>query len=135
MFSFPATPEAEHFAALNTLLSGNTLDTFRKGKRQPIGDVLLTGATGYLGIHILNELLTNEHGKILCPVRAKGNDEALSRIKTLYFYYFGHTEAFSHFDKRVTAFAAEVTEAHACDSLNKAFTVVNCVANVKHWRI
>ena len=63
------------------------------------GDVLLTGATGYLGIHILNELLANYHGKILCPVRAKGNDEALSRIKTLYFYYFGRTEASASLSK------------------------------------
>ena len=131
------TPEAEHYAPLNSLLSANTLDNFRESKRQPIGDVLLTGATGYLGIHILNELLTNYHGKILCPVRAKGNDEALSRIKTLYFYYFGRTEAFSHFDERVTAFAAEVTEPDALNVLGgfavEALTVVNCVANVKHF--
>ena len=129
--------EAEHYAPLNTLLAANTLDNFRKGKRQPIGDVLLTGATGYLGIHILNELLSNYHGKILCPVRAKSNDEALSRIKTLYFYYFGRTEAFSHFDERVTTFAAEVTEANAFDNLaisqSDHLTVVNCVANVKHF--
>ena len=126
---------------LNSSLKNNTLDSFRKGERQPIGDVLLTGATGYLGIHILNELLTNYEGQILCPVRAKGNDEALSRIKTLYFYYFGRTEAFSHFDERVTAFAAEVTEPDALDRaansqfsiLNSQLTVVNCVANVKHF--
>ena len=127
------TPEAAHYAPLNTLLSSNTLAAFREGQRQAIGDVLLTGATGYLGIHILNELLTNYHGKISCPVRAKGNDEALSRIKTLYFYYFGRTEAFSHFDERVTAFAAEITEPDALDSLNDTLTVVNCVANVKHF--
>jgi len=124
--------------ALNALLSANTLDNFRNGKRQAVGDVLLTGATGYLGIHILNELLSNYSGHILCPVRAKGNDEALSRIKTLYFYYFGRTEAFSHFDERVTAFAAEVTEANALATVLDAFpsgplTVVNCVANVKHF--
>lgn len=127
------SPEAAHYAPLNSLLTSNTLASFREGKRQTIGDVLLTGATGYLGIHILNELLTNYHGKILCPVRAKGNDEALSRIKTLYFYYFGRTKAFSHFDERVTALAAEVTEPNAYDNLNNEYTVVNCVANVKHF--
>jgi len=128
------TPEAEHYAPLNTLLVSNTLASFREGKRQPIGDVLLTGATGYLGIHILHELLTNYHGKILCPVRAKGNDEALSRIKTLYFYYFGRTEAFSHFDERVSAFVAEVTQPDGLDSITQqGLTVVNCVANVKHF--
>jgi thioester reductase-like protein len=61
----------------------------------------------------------------------------LSRIKTLYFYYFGRTEAFSHFDERVTAFAAEVTEPDALNVLDgfavEALTVVNCVANVKHF--
>ena len=132
-------PEAEHFAPLNSLLAANTLDSFREGNRQPIGDVLLTGATGYLGIHILHELLSHYHGKILCPVRAKGNNEALSRIKTLYFYYFGRTEAFGHFDERVTAFAAEVTESDAFAHLSpltshlSPLTVVNCVANVKHF--
>ena len=134
----PDSPEAEHFAPLNALLASNTLSSFREGKRQPIGDVLLTGATGYLGIHILNELLTNYHGKILCPVRAKGNDEALSRIKTLYFYYFGRTEAFNHFDERVTAFACEITDPEALATVpdgspSGPLTVVNCVANVKHF--
>ena len=134
-FASPQTDASENstYASLNALLCANTLDSFRQGERQAIGDVLLTGATGYLGIHILNELLTNYDSKILCPVRAKGNDEALSRIKTLYFYYFGHTAAFNHFDERVTAFAAEVTEPNAYDSLNQAYTVVNCVANVKHF--
>ena len=139
-----STPEVNsQFSILNSQLQKNTLAAFREGKRQPIGDVLLTGATGYLGIHILNELLTNYHGKILCPVRAKGNDEALSRIKTLYFYYFGRTEAFSHFDERVTALAAEITQPNALDNTPLALwrgvegeaplTVVNCVANVKHF--
>ena len=132
-----SSPEAEHYAPLNALLCANTLSAFRNGQRQAIGDVLLTGATGYLGIHILNELLTNYHGKILCPIRAKGNDEAMSRIKTLYFYYFGRTEAFSHFEERVTAFVAEVTKPDALDNLTISqsdnLTVINCVANVKHF--
>ena len=115
------------------LLSTNTLDAFRKGERQPIGDVLLTGATGYLGIHILNELLTNYKGHILCPIRAKKDEDALRRLKTMYFYYFGKTEAFQHFDERVEAFAAEVTQPDALNSINDSMTVVNCVANVKHF--
>ena len=137
------TPEAEHFAPLNALLKVNNLAAFRNGDRQIIGDVMLTGATGSLGIHILNELLANYHGKIFCPIRAKGNDEALSRIKTLYFYYFGRTKAFSQFDERVKVFAAEVTEPDALEkaaeanpslfTLHSSLTVVNCVANVKHF--
>ena len=131
------SPEDEHYAPLNALLAVNNLDSFREGERQPIGDVLLTGATGYLGVHILNELLLNYDGHILCPIRAKGDEEALSRLKTMYFYYFGKTEAFKHFDERVTAFVAEVTQPNALDSSlithHSSLTVVNCVANVKHF--
>ncbi|MBP5562935.1 MAG: SDR family oxidoreductase, partial [Bacteroidales bacterium] len=120
-------------------LSANTLEAFRNGKRQPIGDVLLTGATGYLGIHILRELLSNYSGRILCPIRAEDDEKALSRLKSLYFYYF---EDFDQFDERVTAFTAEITEPDALEraaensklsTLNSKLTIINCVANVKHF--
>ena len=130
------------FAAFIPVLQKNTLSAFRNGERQPIGDVLLTGATGYLGIHILNELLTNYDGHILCPLRSKSGEDPTQRLKTLYFYYFGRTEAFAHFDERVTTFAAEITEPDALERaaknsqlsmLNSQLTVINCVANVKHF--
>ena len=136
------TTENSQLSTLNSQLSSNTLNAFRNGERQPIGDVLLTGATGYLGIHILNELLTHYHGKILCPLRSKSGDDPRQRLKTLYFYYFGRTEAFAHFDERVTTFAAEITEPDALEraannsqlsTLNSKLTVINCVANVKHF--
>ena len=123
--------------AFSSVLSANTLDAFRNGKHQPIGDVLLTGATGYLGIHILNELLTRYEGRILCPIRAENDEKAFSRLKSIYFYYFGRTGAFEHFKERITAFAAEVTQPDAFTALDgfpvENLTVVNCVANVKHF--
>ena len=129
--------------AFSSALSANTLNAFRNGGRQPIGDVLLTGATGYLGIHILNELLTRYEGRILCPIRAENDEKAFSRLKSIYFYYFGRTGAFEHFKERITAFAAEVTQPDALvkaaeansslSSLLSPFTVINCVANVKHF--
>ena len=132
---------------------GTGVGLFLSGERQPVGDVLLTGATGYLGIHILNELLNNYTGRILCPIRAKNDEEAAKRLKTMFFYYFGKTEAFDRLDERTEAFAAEITQPDALDkvSLNSQpstlnnssspwegrggvpLTVVNCVANVKHF--
>ena len=47
--------------------------------------VLLTGSTGFLGIHILRELLDNYPGKIYCLIR--GNNPE-SRLAKLYNYYF-----------------------------------------------
>jgi len=129
-----ASPVNSQLSILNyqfsDILSANTLEALHSGKRQPIGDVLLTGATGYLGIHILRELLSNYSGRILCPIRAEDDEKALSRLKSLYFYYF---EDFDHFDERVTAFTAEVTQPDAFDNINDQLTVINCVANVKHF--
>ena len=122
----------------SAVLQGNTLDAFRNGAAQPIGDVILTGATGYLGIHILNELLTHFDGQVICPIRAKNDEDASHRLKTLFFYYFGRTEVLASFDRRVKVTAAEVTKPEALDKLPydgdlRTVTIINCVANVKHF--
>ncbi|MBR4536380.1 MAG: amino acid adenylation domain-containing protein [Bacteroidales bacterium] len=128
------TPEAAQYAPLNALLTTNNIETFRNGKRQPIGDVLLTGATGYLGIHILHELLTNYDCHILCPLRGEPESNPMHRLKTLHYYYFGETEVFDHIEERVETFAAEVTQPDALNAIDKkGLTVINCVANVKHF--
>jgi amino acid adenylation domain-containing protein/thioester reductase-like protein len=114
------------------ILSANTLDAFLQNKRQIIGDVLLTGATGYLGIHILKELLSHYNGRILCPIRAENDEKALNRLKSLYFYYFGTFNDFN--EQRVKAFTAEVTNPDGLDKITQqGLTVINCVANVKHF--
>ncbi len=133
----PSDAEAEAHATISAgvkpVLTANTLDAFRKGEAQPIGNVLLTGGTGYLGMHILNELLMNSENHIICPIRAKSDNEAKSRLKTMYFYYFGHTKYFHRFDERVTTFAAQITP-DAYDTISEqGLTVINCVANVKHF--
>ncbi|MBQ1371704.1 MAG: AMP-binding protein, partial [Oscillospiraceae bacterium] len=53
--------------------------------RGEIGNLLLTGATGFLGIHMLREYLQQHNGKAYCLLRG---DSPLTRLKALYFYYF-----------------------------------------------
>ena len=128
------TADDSPYAELNAMLSGNTLAAMLAGERQSIGDVLLTGATGYLGMHILGELLLRYDGHIFCPVRAKSDEDALRRLKTLFFYYFGQTEDFRHLEERVSAFAADILQPDGLKNINQeGLTVVNCVANVKHF--
>jgi amino acid adenylation domain-containing protein/thioester reductase-like protein len=45
------------------------------------GDVLLTGATGFLGAHLLSELLETTGARVHCLVRARDDATALSRIR------------------------------------------------------
>ncbi|MEH6979627.1 thioester reductase domain-containing protein, partial [Bacillus pseudomycoides] len=54
---------------------------------QGIG-VLLTGVTGYLGIHLLEQLLDTTKCKVYCLIRGRDEEEAQLRLlKNLWFYF------------------------------------------------
>ena len=127
--------KVDHFdyTAINNILQCNTLDAFRKGEQQGLGNVLVTGATGYLGIHILRELIDSDAEHIYCLVRGKSVETAESRLRTLLYYYFAN--AFKDlFGKRIYVVLGDVTEdiqsALVESSIN---TVFNCAAVVKHF--
>ena len=118
------------YSSIDNLLHNNTLDSFRNGERQQLGDVLLTGATGYLGIHILRELIDSNAGKIYCLVRGKSLEAAESRLRTLLFYYF--SDSFKNlFGTRLHIVLGDVTSDFGKDI--KVDTIFNCAAIVKHF--
>ena len=118
------------YTAINNLLQRNTLKSFREGERQTLGNVLLTGATGYLGMHILRELIDSDAKHIYCLVRGKTQEAAESRLRTLLYYYFSN--AFKElFGNRIHVVVGDVTS----DFGNglEVDTVFNCAAIVKHF--
>ncbi len=124
------------YTAINNLLQRNTLANFRKGERQPLGNVLLTGATGYLGIHILRELIDSDAENIYCLVRGKTQEKAESRLRTLLFYYFANSFK-ELFGQRLHVVMGDVTNdlvSLCSDSIPVPVnTVFNCAAIVKHF--
>ncbi len=103
-------------------------------KRESLGNVLLTGATGFLGIHVLKELLENEDGHIYCLVRRGKFDRPETRLKTMLIYYFSNA-----FDKelaeRITTIDGDITDPSLADTLAPfpIDTIINCAACVKHF--
>ena len=118
------------YTAINNLLQRNTLDNFRNGERQTLGNVLLTGATGYLGIHILRELIDSDATNIYCLVRGKSQEAAESRLRTLLYYYFADSFK-TLFGIRLFVVLGDVTSDFG-EGL-KVDTVFNCAAIVKHF--
>ena len=111
---------------------------FQNGERQPIGNVLLAGATGFLGVHIFKELIDNYDGQIFCLVRAKGGVAPEDRLKRLLLYYFGDSMD-GLFGSRVHIVEGDATEPipdnqiiGLSDDLIIS-TVINCAASVKHF--
>ena len=106
------------YTAIDNVLRRNTLDNFRKGERKALGNVLLTGATGYLGIHVLRDLIDSDAGQIYCLVRGKTQEKAESRLRSMLFYYFDRSFK-ELFGSRLHVILGDVTE----DLVEKVSTV------------
>ncbi len=130
------------YTKIDELLSKNTLDAFRQGEALELGNVVLTGANGYLGIHILHELLenylpSNPDCKVYCLVRHGRNGvTSESRLCNLLYYYFEKNYKYA-LGNQLVVVDGDVTNASAFDSIpatkDSTWTVINCAAIVKHF--
>ena len=113
-------------------LIANCADQLRGIQPGGIGNLLLTGATGFLGIHVLREYLENYDGTVWCLLRGKAPEK---RLKQLYFYYFDAPLDEMLDNGRVRVIPGEITDAASLESA-KALpfdTLINCAALVKHF--
>ncbi len=120
---------------IKSALTYNTMAYVREITSKPLGDVLLTGATGFLGIHMLRELIENGNGKITCLIRKGSSVTAQKRLESMLVYYFGtnFSEAFE--SGRLKAVDGDITDRELVLSQDGISfnTVINCAACVKHF--
>ena len=122
------------YTAIDKVLTGGTLDAFMQGTPLALGHVLLTGATGFLGIHLVYELINSDATTITCLVRSESQEGAQKRLQTLLYYYFASSFNDLFESGRLRVIKGDVTD-DLCAICGDAdlTTVINCAAIVKHF--
>jgi amino acid adenylation domain-containing protein/thioester reductase-like protein len=99
------------------------------------GNVLLTGATGFLGIHLLMELLVQTENTIYCLVRG---DQAKARLDEVWNYYFPTLPI--PLEDRIVIVNGDISVEHFGLSEDQYYnlaqnvhTVIHTAALVKHY--
>jgi len=126
------------YGGIDEYLRGRARDVSREGRdmRKNLGNVLLTGATGYLGIHILIELLQNPDicKKVYCLVRPKGRLAAERRLKNTLFYY-AETDFSQSMGEKWEVLEGDITQSGIFREpfSGQIDTIINSAANVSHY--
>ena len=123
------------YRRIHDLLSRNTTEAFLNGERLPLGDVFLAGGTGYLGSHVLHELILHHEGKLYCLVRPAKEQSGEDRLKATLQAYFGD-DFTPLFGKRISVIEGDATDGDILQGFRApapGMTVINCAASVKHF--
>ncbi|AYF07604.1 MULTISPECIES: SDR family oxidoreductase [Bacillus] len=77
-----------HFDKHNKLLTTNIFDNEARVITNNLGNVLVTGATGFIGAHIVANLIDNEEGKVYCLIRCENKNHGYNRLKNILNHSF-----------------------------------------------
>ncbi len=126
------------YSQIDDLLAANNLEAFLQGTPTALGhNVLLTGATGFLGIHVLRELLEDDPKRtVWCLLRGHGTLTAERRLSQMLFYYFDLLPR-QWLGSRIFVVDGDITRPELFSALPEGMgtidTVINCAASVKHF--
>ncbi len=120
--------------ALEQVLGRNSVEYVDEIHPAKTGNILLTGANGFLGAHILKHLIDHGDQVIYCLLR-KGKAASLeTRLKSMLVYYFSNPYE-ELFGSRIRLVEGDITDEAAIDGLRvyEFDQVINCAACVKHF--
>ena len=123
-----------NYNRIQSVISGNVEENVNQVTKEEIGDIMITGATGFLGIHVLKAYLDNYDGKVYCLVR-KGKYESIEkRMMHMLMYYFDNP-CQELFGERIICVDGDITSKEQVEKFAdyKFNTIINCAACVKHF--
>ncbi len=127
------------YTKINAVLNRNCFENISTISKFNVGNILLIGSTGFLGIHILENFLKNNSGDIYCLVRLKNNQKPEERLKEKLDFYFGK-DFWKRNKTRIHIIQGDIINENLSLSdknlqilKNNITTVINSGALVKHY--
>ena len=126
------------FEKYNDILENNNILP-NNIQKNSINNILLTGCTGFLGIHILNEFLKKEKGNVYVIIRKDPGQSVKEKLLSKMHYYFGN-KLDKYINSRIIIIEGDVTEdgfglnQQSLFNLgNSVDALINCAAKVSHY--
>lgn len=134
--------EKEEFIAVHKLLEKNEEpdgEAICERISSDVGNLLLAGATGYLGMHILADFLDKDTGTAYCIVRGTDENDSVARMRERLEFYFGDNYT-GLLQGRIQVLCGDLkkdgfglSEEKYKELVFDVDTVVNTAASVKHY--
>ncbi|MBQ3065918.1 MAG: amino acid adenylation domain-containing protein, partial [Clostridia bacterium] len=110
-------------------------ETTQTAEEEHACSILVTGATGFLGVHIVKELLDGGAKKVACLVR----DGSRERLDSILTYYFGDEDA-ARLSARIEIVCGNITQKMlglSSDDYRRLVgsikEIYHCAADVRHY--
>ena len=133
------TLNADDFKDIDKLLNADMQNVEISNTVVNIGNVLLSGATGFLGAHILSYIIDNSPFSVYCLIRQNSSSDTTQKLLNRLNYYFGNKYD-ALINKRIFVVTADIVknkldiDKNTEELLNKNIScVINSAANVKHY--
>lgn len=126
--------ENQEESALKRVLRRNRAEYVHEIRPSSPGNVLLTGANGFLGIHILKDMIDHEDNIIYCLMRKGRAPSPEAGLKSMLVNYFSNPYE-ELFGSRIRLIEGDITDREAIEGLGQYDfeRVINCAACVKHF--
>ncbi len=126
------------YTAINEVLKkNNQAEIIERPKRKDMGNILLSGSTGFMGIHVLYSYLEKDSGTAYCLVRGDDIRHSELRLRKLFKHYFGDQFQYT---ERIQVFCGDLSQDMFGLSkeeyeylVENVDTVIHTAASVKHY--
>lgn len=123
------------YSKLEPVLAENILQNLNDIQPGSLGNVLITGTTGFLAIHVLWRYLESCDGTAYCLLRRGKMSSVEKRLRAMLVYYFSDDFEKYFESGRIRCLEGDITNPDTLRQLDALDlrTVINCAALVKHF--